>query len=155
MKVNVADESESTPEAANVTAKHLIDHLEDGYKSYACIYVGKNVESAAEVWSGVWNKQTTTLTHMKGLKIPKTGGKQACAATSMPHAYCIDSGYTNHCSPVCLDFTLLFPMVDNIGPIIVDGCCDFEKGACGLFVNTLTVAPLKPSSAEGVIVSRC
>ena len=89
----------------------MIDCLEDGYESYACIYAGENVESAAEVWSGVWNEQTTTLTHMKGLEIPKTGDEQACAATSAPHPYCIDSGCTSHCSPICSDFTDFQPIL--------------------------------------------
>ena len=30
---NVAQESKATPESANITAEHLIDHLEDGYES--------------------------------------------------------------------------------------------------------------------------
>ena len=109
-KANVADESKTTPEMANITAEHLIDCLQDGYESYACIYAGEKVESAAEVWSGMWNEQTTTLSHTKGPEIVKTGEEQACAATSTPCPYCIDSGCTSHCSPVCSDFTHLEPI---------------------------------------------
>ena len=65
VKANIAEESKTTSEMANLTAEHLIDHLKDRYKSYICIYAGKNIESAAEVWSGVWNEQTTTLPHIR------------------------------------------------------------------------------------------
>ena len=72
-KANVADESKTTPETANITAEHLIDRLQARYESYACIYAGEKVESAAEAWSGMWNEKTTTLSHTKGPEIAKTG----------------------------------------------------------------------------------
>ena len=55
-------ESKATSEIANLTvqvAEHLIDHLEHRYKSYACIYAGQTVDSAAELWLGMWNGETT------------------------------------------------------------------------------------------------
>ena len=94
----------------NFTTEHLIDCLEDGYELYACIYAGENVKSATEHWSGIWNKQTMTLPGAKGLEILKAGDEQACAATSAPCPYCIDSGCTRHFSPMRSDFMDLQPI---------------------------------------------
>ena len=99
-QANVAQESKATPESANITAEHLIDHLKDGYKSFACIYAGGNVEAAAEHWSGMWNEQTMTLICTKSPDVSKTGSEHAHVAANVPHPYCIDSGSTSHCSPI-------------------------------------------------------